>query len=72
MTHLEKIKAAYWACAKCMKKAGGVMSDGAGCTMIMGLCKVCGFKDEVPMAPWVDYNWPEDRRADIVAKVTRD
>lgn len=63
----------YWICRTCAKERGGVPSAGV-CTMIQDICKYCeGEKQtEVALAPWIDYDWPNDREATRRARNARD
>jgi hypothetical protein len=60
----------YWLCQSCAEAMGGVLPEGA-CTVMRGECRYCKI-DGVTLIPWVDFNWPKDKQADAIAKVTRD
>jgi len=61
----------YWLCDDCATARGGIWPKGHVCTVTQGDCKYCGMKNAI-LIPWVDYNWPRDKQADLKAKVTRD
>lgn len=57
----ERIKAAYWACDKCMQEAGGTFPEDHVCTKILSKCSVCNSDKKEFLTPWVDYNWKNIR-----------
>lgn len=61
----------YWMCMKCAKKMGGVFPKGHVCTAISSECPYCS-DENVTCVPWVDFNWPKDKKTDLKAKVSRD
>ena len=61
----------YWLCGDCAKKKGGVWPKGHVATSILGKCPYCKKEDE-SLVPYVDYNWPKDKKRDKISKLGRD
>ena len=67
----------YWLCTICAKEKGGVWPKDHVATMIRQQCRYCdgaNQADEKAMiiAPYIDYDWPQDGRLDYYSKMTRD
>lgn len=61
-------------CHECALRRGGVLSPGVA-TAAEVECKYCNGDNQKPkemLLPWIDYDWPEDRKADYTAKASRD
>lgn len=61
----------YWMCNACGEKKGGKVPIGHVFTAMEGTCSWCGDK-KVTLIPWVDFNWPKDKRKNIEANYGRD
>lgn len=61
----------YFMCFECADKMGGIFPEGHVCTVTEGECPYCHDKN-VTLVPWVDFNWPKDKKKDKTAKVSRD
>lgn len=61
----------YWLCGECAALKGGVFPKGHICTVMIGKCFYCDRK-KVTLIPWVDFNWPKDKKNDKIAKGNRD
>jgi hypothetical protein len=58
-------------CYECATELGGVFPEDHVCTVTRGECPYCKTQDVV-LIPWIDFNWPEDKASDKVAKGNRD
>lgn len=65
----------YWICDACARERGGIWPEGHVATLALTECQYCNGDKHLSneaIAPWVDYNWPDDRRADQKARLNRD
>lgn len=61
----------YEMCNSCAIKMGGIMPEDTVCTVSEGTCEYCKRPDQI-LVPWVDFNWPKDKKTDTKAKMNRD
>lgn len=61
----------YWLCSECARDKGGVFPEGHACTVMSGKCPYCD-KENVTLIPWVDFDFPKDKKLDKKAKGNRD
>ena len=61
----------YWLCWACADIRGGVFPEGHVCTVKQGTCPYCK-TEETTLIPWVDFDFPKDKKKDAVAKGNRD
>lgn len=61
----------YSMCVDCAKAKGGELPDNACGTVTIGDCKYCK-KPKLILWPWVDFDWPNDKKLNLKAKMNRD
>jgi len=59
-------------CSQCAVKMGAGPDLKAGITVIKGICEYCKVPIQQYLIPWVDFNWPKDKKLDSIAKANRD
>lgn len=75
MSTYPKLNKGYWICDACAKERGGVWPEGHVATLADVPCRYCDDKHRKPgerIAPWVDFDWPEDEAANRQARIVRD
>ena len=61
----------YYMCGECAVKMGGVFPEGHCCTVTIDTCPYCK-TENVTCIPYVDFDWPKDKKLNKHAKANRD